>query len=480
VLPSRRDALRHIGVGLGLGALPAACGFPPTLPEECALNAAERQLPNIAPGRDPAARALLSSIDTFVVVMMENRSFDHLIGSLRFDASYPSRNVINGLTGEEWNMDLDGRPVRVAPMPGRGDGTINPRHQWQYVHQTWNGGRNDGFVRVNAGRGQDEVMGYVVRDQLPFHYALADNFTVCDRWFSSFMGQTWPNRFYLHATTSGGRRENRPLWLNAPPTIWERMALKCHSVKQYAAGPILWTTVGFPGMALSGNTPYQIGGIEDFFSDARTGNLPELSVIDPDFKVSDGCPMHDIRLGDAFLSSIYRAMAESPQWSRSMLIITYDEHGGYFDHVAPPMTADARADFRQLGFRVPAFAIGPTVWSGKVVSTQFEHSSVAATMATRYGIESLGPRMDASADLASCIDPARVGAPCAPPRLFPVELPANCAAELAAAPTSQTEMDEFLDDRAVRAALVDPRSTEERLGSWLRAAQELEAVKLVG
>jgi phospholipase C len=294
------------------------------------------------------------------------------------------------------------------------------------------------------------------------------------------MGQTWPNRFYLHAATSGGRRENRPLWLNAPPTIWERMAMKCRSVKQYAAGPVLWSTVAFPSQALSGNTPYEAGGIEDFFRDARAGNLPALSVIDPDFKVSDGSPLKDIRVSDAFLASIYRAMAESSQWSRSLLVILYDEHGGYFDHVAPPQAADAQADFTQLGFRVPAFVVGPTVWSGKVVSTQFDHASVAATLATRFGIESMGPRMEAAHDLATCIDPARVGQPCAPPRLPVVELGAACAVTAAANSSSQHEMEQILDQGDVPAELVDPRSTGDRFGSWLRYAQDLEAVKLVG
>ncbi|MBC8131682.1 MAG: hypothetical protein H7X95_01770, partial [Deltaproteobacteria bacterium] len=258
--PSRREALKQMGqlgkmgmgIGLGIGAFPS-CGFPPTLVEECALSPESRRMPAIAAGRDPAAHALLASVDTVVVVMLENRSFDHLLGSLSTDLYYPARKSVNGLIGGEFNLDLDGRPVMVGRMAGRGDGTINPRHGWQYVRQTWNGGLNDGFVRMNAGPAQAEVMSHLVRDQLPFQYALADNFTVCDRWFSSFMGQTWPNRFYLHAATSGGRRENRPLWLNAPPTIWERMALKCHSVKQYAAGPVLWSTVAFPSQALAGN-----------------------------------------------------------------------------------------------------------------------------------------------------------------------------------------------------------------------------------
>lgn len=480
--PTRRAALKQlgIGVGAGLGAALPGCGFPPTLAEQCAQSPELFRTPEIAPGRSEAAHALLSSVDNIVVVMMENRSFDHLLGGLSLDTGYPSRKLVDGLRGHESNPDLDGRPVMVSPMPGRGDGSVNPKHAWSFVHKTWNSGLNDGFVRVNAGPAQAEVMSYLRRDQIPFQYALADNFTVCDRWFSSFMGQTWPNRFYLHATSSGGRRENRPLWLNAPPTIWERMAVKCRNIQQYAAGSLLWSTVAFPGKAFSGSTPYRRGRIEDFFADARQGRLPEFSVIDPDFLVSDGYPMHDIRVSEAFLSSVYRAMATGPQWSRSLLVVTYDEHGGYFDHVAPPCAADARPDFTQLGFRVPAFLVGPTVWSGKVVSTQFEHASVAATLATRFGIESLGPRMDAANDLAACIDPALVGRPRPAPLLPTVELSARSAGEATKLPSSQSEMEQVLASGDVPADMVDARSSDERFGSWLRHAQELEAVKLVG
>ena len=478
-LSTRREALKQLGVGLGLSTLPA-CGFPPTLAEECAQSPEGRRTVSLAPGRSLAAQALLSSVDNIVVVMMENRSFDHLLGSLSLDARYPGRATVDGLRGGESNPDLDGRPVLVSPMPGRGDGSINPRHAWRYVRQAWNGGLNDGFVRINAGPRQAEVMSYLSRDQIPFQYALADNFTVCDRWFSSFMGQTWPNRFYLHAASSGGRRENRPLWLDAPPTIWERMALKCRHIKQYAAGSVLWSAVAFPGKTFSGSTAYHRGRIEDFFADARRGTLPEFSLIDPDFLVSDGYPMHDIRVSEAFLSSIYRAMSEGPQWGRSLLVITYDEHGGYFDHVSPPAAADVRPDFRQLGFRVPALVVGPTVWNGKAVSTQFEHASIAATLATRFGIESLGPRMDAANDLASCIDPGKVGISAPAPRLPTVELSARSAALATTMPSSQNEMEQLLEQGNVASELVDARSAEERFRSWLRHAQELDAVKLVG
>jgi phospholipase C len=471
-LPTRRRAIEQLGYGLGLGALGASsagCGLGP---DRCAGGPPPEDLASVA------SHALLRDIDTFVVVMLENRSFDHLLGALALDPRYPAAGRVDGLTGEEFNLDLEGRPVPVARMPGRGDGSFNPAHDFASVRRTWNDGRNDSFVRVNAGHHQQEVMGYLARDQLPFLHELAGAFTVCDRWFASYMGQTWPNRYYLHAGTSAGRRENRPLGFDAPPTVWERLAERCHRGKNYAAGPVLWYSVAFPAKAFSGADALRPAPIEEFFRDARRGDLPELAVIDPDFKVSDFYPEHDVSLAEAFVASVYRALAESPQWSRSLLVVTFDEHGGYFDHVAPPVTVDPRPEFRQLGFRVPALVIGPHVWQGGVVSTVFEHVSIAATMRARFGIRSLGPRMDAAADLSSCIDPARVGRPAPAPTLGPVEVPARLVRAGAVRASSQGELEAALRARAVPEEHVDVRSDDARFASWLRLAQELEAVRV--
>jgi phospholipase C len=478
--PTRREALGQLGLGLGAAVLPAmGCGLgpgPPACPAPGAL------LPPGAPV-EAMARALLAPIDTFVVLMLENRSFDHLLGGLRLDRDYPGASLIAGLTGEESNPGADGAPVRVARMPGDGRGTFNPHHDWRHMQTAWNGGRNDGFVSVNVGRSasEAEVMTYLTRDQVPFFHALADRFTVFDHWFSSFMGQTWPNRYFLHAATSAGRRDNRPLGLDAPIGIWERMAQRCCSTRNYAAGPVLWYAVAFPTRTFSGDTALQPGSIEDFFRDARAGNLPNFALIDPDFKVNDAYPMHSPAISEAFVASIVRAMAESPQWRRSLLIVTFDEHGGYFDHVAPPTTVDPRPDFRQLGFRVPAIAVGPTVWQGGVVAAPLEHVSVAATMRARFGIETLGPRMDAARDVSACIDPARLAAPAPPPLdLHRVELALADLRGVGGQGTSQPEMEAALGEGGVPPALVDGRSDEERLAGWLRAAQELDAVRVKG
>jgi phospholipase C len=469
---TRREALTAVA-GLGGTALTAGCGFGPV---RCGPDA------HAASATPTSNAGLLRDVDAVIVVMLENRSFDFLFGSLASDRDYPDHARIDGLSGEESNPDPDGRPVFVHAMPGNGSGNFNPRHDWRSVAAALSDGRNDGFVRVNAGQHQNEVMGHLRRDQAPFLYALADRFTVCDRWFAAFPGQTWPNRFFLHATTSGGKRENRPFIDSAPATVWERLGDRCLRGKNYGAGKVIWYNVAFPAKSFTGQDAMVPAPIEEFFSDARRGELPELSVIDPDWSLNDGYPMHDLSLAEAFLAAIYRAVAESPQWPRTLLVITFDEHGGYFDHVVPPTIADDRADFRQLGYRVPAIVVGPSVWRGRAVSATLNHASVASTLRTRFGIESLGARMDASADLSACIDPTLAGAKTSlpAPRDLPIiDLDARVVGA-APPPSSQTELEQALYERSVPEAMIDPRSSEERLEGWLRWAQELEAVKVRG
>jgi phospholipase C len=468
---SRRDALRF-GVGISVTAMPGSgCGIGPN---RCAAG------PQESPTANTEAALRLSAIDNIVVVMMENRSFDHLFGSLREDPQYPDRARLDGLLGGEMNLDAQGRPVFVKRMPGNGAGSFNPKHDAVSAAKCFAQGTNNAFAIVNEGPFVSEVMSRLERDQVPFFYSLADNFTICDRWFSSTMGPTWPNRFFLHATTAAGRHVNHPMGFGGPSTVWDRMAERCYTTKNYGAGPVLWYTAGFPLRAMSGNDSLTSATIEEFFSDARAGQLPSFSVIDPNFKINDGYPQHDLSLAEGFVASIYRAMSESPQWARSLLVITFDEHGGYFDHVVPPRTVDPHSDFQQLGFRVPALVIGPSVWQGRVVNTQFEHSSVAATLKTRFGIRDLGPRMAATNDLSSCIDPVRLLSTSPPPRLEAVSLGPNFRAQdVANRPTSQSEIDLALTAKDVPASHVDPRTEDERFTSWLRLAQELEAVKVV-
>jgi len=438
---NRREALQIIGGGLGSAALGGGC-----LPRNnrCAQGPTEP-----AGGAPGSPQALLAGIDTFVVVMLENRSFDHFFGALRLDAGYPHAGVIDGLRGDEMNLDENGNAIHAHRAGHFQPDDAGPAHDWDSCRKAWNGGRNDAFAMVNPGPYQDRVMGYYDREFLPFQYALADRYTVCERWFSSVMGPTFPNRFYLNAATSEGLKANRPLIGSGPMTIWEAMSKGCWSAKNYSASVVPWFSVAFAGKAWSGNDAMVPEHIESFFADARDGNLPNFALVDPDYKRNDHHPPHDFLLGEIFLAGVFRALAESPQWPRMLVVFTYDEHGGFFDHVPPPTTVDQRAEFRQLGFRVPALVMGGMVRPAHLDATVFEHVSILATLRTRFGIESLNARMDAARDLSPCIDPDLAQAPAPPPRDLP-------QLEMAASRVP--------DDEGVR--------------RWLPAIQELDAVKI--
>ncbi|MES1209186.1 MAG: alkaline phosphatase family protein [Pseudomonadota bacterium] len=473
---SRRSLLK-VAAGAGaLGLAETACG---SFRDRCPSGPLP---PAAVAANSPAAsaRQLLSAVDTIVVVMMENRSFDHLLGGLATDSTYPSADVVDGLTGLECNLDGAGNPV-VVNVAGGDISTLDPKHDWDSSHRAFNNGANDRFVAVNAGANQAEVMSYHRRETAPYLYSLADQGVVCDRWFSSVMGPTWPNRYYLHAATAAGHKKNVPMGLAPPPTVWERLADQCVSAGYYFGSPAPWYSVTFPENSFSGNDAVSPVPIDRFFDDAAHGTLPNFAFIEPDFGVNDGHPPYDFGLAEAFLASVHRALAASVHWPRALLVIVFDEHGGYFDHVPPPTVPDPDPDFRQIGFRVPALVVGPSVRPGAVVSTPYDHVSILATLGARFGISSLGVRMDAAADLSACIDPQQVGAALSlPPPPPAVEL---SSAMLRAAPfrlTSQPELAALAAAGGVPPHHVDRRSAEERLHAWLRRGQELEAIRVAG
>ena len=465
----RREFLA--GLGASLGAASISCGDNRAAPLE----------PDARPPREPenacattsalTARQLLGGIDTIVVLCLENRSFDHTLGALRL---IEGRSDIDGLTGGEVNLDGDDNPVGIHPLE---DFTASdPPHNWGACHRQWNGGANDGFVRAHAGAHQADVMGYHVRAQRPVSYALADAGVVCNRWFSSCLGPTWPNRAYLHAATSTGMQQDLPM-LFLQPTIWDRLAAaRLGGLNYYHDVP--WVVGGFG--QTSGLAP-----IEQFFADAAAGTLPPLAVVDPAFVgggANDDHPTHDIHLGQALIASVVAALGASPQWSRSLFVLTYDEHGGFFDHVAPPAVSDRiepELAFGSLGFRVPSIIIGPHVRRGCAIDTVLEHSSLLATVCRRFELTPLNARADAAADLSSCIDPERLSAPLPPPRLPVVEIaePRLAALQAAAAPRDG-ELAAALAARPAPAGIDRRAETDDVVRRVLRWGEQLGAVRL--
>ena len=416
---------------------------------------------------DLGAADLLEPIDTIVVLCMENRSFDHYFGSLALKEGHPS----DGLDGTESNPDPMGAPVPVFRLENFTP--EDPPHEWEEVHDQWNAGKNNGFVIAHQGPSQNEVMGYHERDQLPVLYALADEFTICDRWFCSLLGPTWPNRFYLHGATSGGEKGN---WPSGITSIFELLAAEGVTSRNYFHD-IPWRATAYG--AVQGNS-----GIETFFEEAMAGTLPRFSIIDPQFfgdGANDDHPDHDITLGQALIASIYAALAQSPQWNRCLFIITYDEHGGFYDHVPPPETVDELEEFKQLGFRVPSVIIGPYVRRGCVESTQLEHVSVIKTLTVRWDLPSLNARVDATADVSGAIDPATLESPRPAPPLPMVNVSLSRLAERAKLPQKDhhPEMRKAADAGLIPRHLdrrADADAITRRVLAW---GERLGAVKIV-
>ena len=369
------------------------------------------------------------TIDHVVVLMMENRSFDHMLGGVCIEEG---RTDVDGLTPQMTNPDEAGHPVGVAPS--RVDCLADPPHGWSPSHAQWAEGRNDGFVRAYAATGAPEpaeVMGYLARAQAPISWALMDQYAVCDGWHASVMGPTWPNRLYGHAGTSdGGRGNDLPDGGGAFrfPTVWHKL--------EEAGVPwgYYYTDIPFLGLFEGAMTLGRHALLEDFFRDAARGTLPAVTWIDPGFTWNDDHPPHHVGLGQELLAAIVKALGASPLWERTLFVVTYDEHGGFHDHVPPPTTADDHAaqGFDRLGFRVPTLVVSPWARQSAVHAT-LNHASWLTYVCERFGIAPWTARIAGSTSMAVALDTERMarGEPLPPPALpdFDIDdeaLPAEC------------------------------------------------------
>jgi phospholipase C len=392
----RRDALKTIG---GLGAAAGAAAF----------------LPSCGSDDGPGA------ITTYVYMMMENRSYDHFLGA----RSLLEGKGGDGLTATMVNMDSDGKPiVPWTPTPEQLC-DLDPPHGWESSRRQWNNGLNDGFVTEHQkehGTSAIEPMQYVTRTDIPVTWALADEYASADRWFCSVMGPTWPNRFYWHTGTSGGLQSNViPPGGISWPSIYHRLDAKGIDWGYYYGSIPLVAT--FAGLDVS-----HIRRFNQFLADAAAGTLPPVVYIDPAFYENDDHPpVHPIH-GQALIATVYKALAASPQWKNCLLVITYDENGGFFDHVPPPKAVDelAAMGFDQLGFRVPTVVAGPYVKAGHVSSVVYDHCSALRHLEKAFDLEPLNQRTAAANDLSDFLDADRLAAG---DWKAPIELPAVDPAE---------------------------------------------------
>ena len=354
----------------------------------------------------------LDNLKHIVVLMMENRSFDHMLGFAQSDAWQ-----IDGLKGDESNADSQGEIATVSDDARyAGDFTPDPGHA---VFDTLTQLYGDpiapvtqdptmsGFVRSYEGKNlgpQDahRIMKCFPPDRLPTLVSLAQQFCVCDRWFSSVPGPTFPNRAYAHGATSVGRVDMGVDWLDMSKTLYELLAENNLDSRIYYHDSTMAMT--FKGLMNQGKYFDQI---DDFYSDCSKNRLPVYSFLEPRYSnsvddstntflsASDQHPDHNVEEGELLIHRVFNAVWNNPAVRNStLLVVVYDEHGGLYDHVPPPKTVnpdgknwngsadatDPPFDFTRLGVRVPAVLISPYIKAGTIDHNVYDHSSITATV----------------------------------------------------------------------------------------------------
>ncbi|HEV2373800.1 MAG TPA: alkaline phosphatase family protein [Streptosporangiaceae bacterium] len=427
----------------------------------------------------PAGTECLPEVGHIVVLMMENHSYDNYLGMLAGRG--------DGLALDEHgepvatNPGADGTSVRIHHFKGTAQEKGVPTQSWHGSHIQWDGGSCDGFVRsveeLRPGLDASVPMTYWTEQDLPFYYGLARTFPLATRWFSSCLGPTFPNRRFLVSGTAHGLIDDKPFnmvdhpargtifdlleahgitWVNyhhlTPVQVhWRRLSRLRGLNWLRALGAVLAGV--FPQFVPSVQSKLQttaslyplgflrsvnhLRSIDHFWQAARTGRLPSVSVVDPDFRQGSEENPQDIQVGEAFAAQVINAVMSGPAWPKTLLIWLYDEHGGYYDHVPPPaavepddvpgsnpmqrflllrplrftrygktiMSEDAGpAAYDRLGFRVPAVIVSPYARPGYVTDTVYDHTSVLKLIETKWNLPPLTRRDAAAAAPLEALD----------------------------------------------------------------------------
>ncbi len=355
--------------------------------------------------------ASLDNLKHIVVLMMENRSFDHMLGF----AATPNWQI-DGLTGNEANRDSTGEIACVSnDARFSGDFTPDPGHAlFDTLTQLYGSASTpvsqnpnmNGFVLSYEGKTHNptnaqRIMRCFAPEKVPVLTQLARQFAVCDRWFSSVPGPTFPNRAFAHGSTSIGRVDMGVNWLGMSKTIYELLAEHNVDARIYYHDSTMAMT--FKGLMNQGK---YFGLFDDFLSDCNHNRLPAYSFIEPRyangedpvnntfFSASDQHPDHNVEQGEILIRDTFNAIWKNqPLRESTLLVVVYDEHGGLYDHVSPPSAVnpdnknwagspnslDPAFDFTRLGVRVPAILVSPYIPAGKIDHTLYDHSSIVAT-----------------------------------------------------------------------------------------------------
>jgi phospholipase C len=358
--------------------------------------------------RNPLPRPRNIAIDHFVILMMENRSFDHYFGWLRNADGDQTQTFPNATGAQVATRHFS--TLGTGGMQYKGCGHPDPGHGWTSGRAQLLGG----FLA--PGSGNDEfALTYFNEGELGFIHDAARHYTTYDRYFSSVLASTWPNRYYKWSAQSGGVKTNAiAAGGNDWETIFDRAIGRGLSARYYASD------LPFPAL-FGARAGAWINPIARYYEDCAAGTLPNVAIVDPAYgngRGSDGLaadehPLGDVRLGQAFTADVVNAFVRSPNYRRGALFLVYDEWGGFFDHVRPPRVPDDRSsadlneDFGQMGFRVPAVAISPYArrarkpWPWErddwrrfnVDHGVYGHESILKFISYRFGLGDLNTRM---------------------------------------------------------------------------------------
>ena len=389
----------------------------------------------------------LSAVEHIVVLMLENRSFDHMLGYLYKDTNNvsPTGQAFEGLTGTESIPDASGAPVSVFPidpkapnayfMPGAdpGEGYLATNNQifgsdnapdpvtvpamasfvsdfaytlgWE-TKEKWS---------IVSGTVPTDIMGCFTPQGLPVLSELAKGFAVCDHWFGSAPTETLPNRAFALAGTSQGHMDDKTKTFTSP-SIFGSLG---------AAGQT-WAVYGYDAQPLTRHTFTDItnapeanfGLFTDFQAAAANGTLAGFTFLEPSWSATGNSqhPNYDVALGEQLIFDVYTALRNGPAWENTLLIVTYDEHGGCYDHVPPPNNAIApdssvgeySFDFKRFGPRVPTVLVSPLIPASTVFrvpegATPLDHTAILKTVETRWGLAPLTARDAAAVDLGAVL-----------------------------------------------------------------------------
>ena len=433
-----------------------------------------RHLASAEPGQLPrpsmaAGTDLLPQIKHIVVLMMENHSYDNYFGML----SGRGEGFPRGADGEPdvANPDAAGESVRAYQMSSTMQPCKAPSQSWHASHLQWNGGKMDGFVtstqKVLPEEDATAGMGYWTEEQLPFYYGLARTFPLADHWFSSCLGPTFPNRRFLLAGTAHGLIDDSPFnlldyppagtildlltrhgisWVNYHPAsgdqsgfhryaAYRRRMARRHlqswgrafrGAREGVQKDLQFTANVFPlGIA---RYMLHVRGLDDFFADADNGTLPSFSIVDPDYDNYSEENPQDIAKGESFAAEVINRVMHGKGWAKTLLIWTYDECGGYYDHLPPPEavppdgvearsllgkpgllqkvmrpfmpgvvenaeTLDKGPDrYDRYGFRVPAVFVSPYSRPDCVLSDVLDHTSILRLVEEKWNLPALTQR----------------------------------------------------------------------------------------